>query len=77
MKLTQDDIENAVWDLRRAVSRGPCVPVAHACLGTALFKMDQMGTAAEEAMKEALDEHPEYVGWGRGLGGRVGFRTQD
>jgi hypothetical protein len=41
VKLTHDDIEGAINDLRRAV-RGRTVAVAHACLATALFKLDEV-----------------------------------
>lgn len=33
-------------------------PVAYACLGTALFKLDDTGASAQEALAEAAEKYP-------------------
>lgn len=59
--LTHDDVVAAVNDLRRAVATSGVVPpVAWACLGTALFKLEEGSTGgqAERVLQEALEQHP-------------------
>lgn len=40
--------------------KGP-PPVAYACLGTALFKLDETGESAQEVLGEAAKEHPDSL----------------